>query len=141
MFSTKTLRRFFEPGSTGPSAPGSAPLHALLGAGRVGILSAACCDAMSRPKDEQLARHLAEAMQHTGSQRPVVQATLTATRQQLRELGSAADTATAAFQDELSSVFQTHGLAAFPLLIVDGQIAFYGGVPSPDAIASSLARR
>jgi hypothetical protein len=59
-------------------------------------------------------------------------------RHQLRELGTQIEGPAAAFRDDLATLFQTQGLAAFPLLIVDGRIAFYGGVPSTETIELKL---
>jgi hypothetical protein len=113
-------------------------IHELLGRGRVGVLSAACCDASSAARDEQLQANLASALQKTGSRQRPVHSTLTVARHQLRELGTQVDGPVAAFRDDLATLFQTRGLAAFPLLIVDGRIAFYGGVPSTEIIELKL---
>ena len=113
----------------------------LLGPGQLVVLSAACCDAMSSPKDDELAVNLAQAMELAGNNYTSALATLTDTQKQLRAHGAALDDVASTFRDQLNSVFQTQGLAAFPLLLVDGQLAFYGGVPSPQAIAQRLSGR
>lgn len=137
MLGLQSLRKLFHPASA--STPGdTAPLSALLGPGSVAVISAACCDAMSLPKDEELATQLAAALESTGLQRPVAFGTLTGTREQLREAGSSLQGAALDFRNQLGALFQTEGLAAFPLLLVDGRIAFYGGVPSHDALAEKL---
>ncbi|MBI5257762.1 MAG: hypothetical protein HY855_14760 [Burkholderiales bacterium] len=137
MFGKNVLRRILGTPEAG-QAPDGATLQALLRTGQVGIISAACCDAMSSPKDEQLINNLSQAMASTGGEGEVIVSTITATRQQLRAIGPQADAQVETFKDELSALFQTHGLGVFPLLVVDGRIAFYGGVPSPEAIAQRL---
>ena len=131
----QSLRHFFKR-STDTSA---VDIVGLLGPGQVLLLSAACCDAMSSPKDDELAANLSEAMALTGLNYTVALTTLTDTQKQLRAHGASLDGIAATFRDQLGSLFQTHGLAAFPLLLVEGQLAFYGGVPSPQAIAQRLS--
>jgi hypothetical protein len=134
---TPLLRRLFKrDGLPAHSAP--LEIHELLGRGRVGVLSAACCDASSAARDAQLQANLASALHKTGSHRRPVHSTLTVARHQLRELGTQIEGPAAAFRDDLATLFQTQGLAAFPLLIVDGRIAFYGGVPSTETIELKL---
>lgn len=137
MFGLQALRQLFNPTSAAATGD-TVRLDELLGKGSVAVVSAACCDAMSTPKDEELAANLSSALESTNLQRPVAFGTLTGTRQQLRDAGSALDSVALDFRDQLSALFQTEGLAAFPLLLVDGRVAFYGGVPSVEAIAEKL---
>lgn len=137
MLGLHALRQLFNRAAASPDGA-SASLDELLGSGRVAVLSAACCDAMSLPRDEALAANLAAAMAGTTPERPVAFGTLTDTRRQLREAGPALGSVALDFRDQLSALFQTQGLAAFPLLLVDGRVAFYGGVPSVEAIAEKL---
>jgi hypothetical protein len=138
MFGLHALRQMFN--STQTSIAGeTATLEDMLSNGTVAVVSAACCDAMSTPRDEELAANLAAALNTTGLTRPVALGTLTSTRQQLRDQASTLKGCAVEFRDHLGSLFQTEGLAAFPVLLVDGKIAFYGGVPSVTAIAEKLA--
>jgi hypothetical protein len=137
MFGLQALRQLFNP--TPAAATGdTARLEELFSRGSVAVVSAACCDAMSTPKDAELAGNLASALERENLQRPVAFGTLTGTREQLRDAGSTLDGAGLDFRNQLGALFQTQGLAAFPLLLIDGRIAFYGGVPSIDAIAEKL---
>ena len=134
----QSLRHFF--GGSPDEAPTAAEdIVKLLGPGQLVVLSAACCDAMSSPKDDEMALNLAQAMELAGGNYTIALTTLTDTQKQLRAHGAALEGIASTFRDQLSSLFQTQGLAAFPLLLVDGQLAFYGGVPSPQAIAHRLA--
>lgn len=137
MFGLQALRQLFNPTSAATTGA-TAHLADLLGRGSVAVVSAACCDATCTPKDEELAAHLGSALERTHLQRPVAFGTLTGTQKQLREAGSALDGIALDFRHQLGALFQSQGLAAFPLLLVDGRIAFYGGVPSIDAIAEKL---
>lgn len=139
MFGLHALRRLFNPGVVS-NEDRVATLEELLRSGSVAVISAACCDAMSTPKDEELVRNLTQALEAAaGPSRSVAFGTLTGTRQQLRAQASTLDGVALAFRDQLGALFQTQGLAAFPLVLVDGRLAFYGGVPSVQAIAERLA--
>ncbi|MGY4828574.1 hypothetical protein ACVNIS_08360 [Sphaerotilaceae bacterium SBD11-9] len=133
----QSLRRLFG-GSADEAPTASKDIVKLLGPGHVVVLSAACCDAMSSPKDDEMAANLAQAMELAGGNYTIALATLTDTQKQLRAHGTALEGIASTFRDQLSTLFQTQGLAAFPLLLVEGQLAFYGGVPSPKAIAQRL---
>lgn len=137
MFGLQALRQLFNPTSTATTGA-TAHLDELLGRGSVAVVSAACCDATCTPKDEELAAHLGSALERTRLQRPVAFGTLTGTQKQLRDAGSALEGVALDFRNQLGALFQTQGLGAFPLLLVDGRIAFYGGIPSIDAIADKL---
>lgn len=137
MFGLQALRQLFNPTYASPSG-NTARLDELLSSGSVAVISAACCDAMSTPKDEELAANLTAALESTNLKLPVAFGTLTETRQQLRDAGSALDSVAVEFRNQLGALFQTQGLAAFPLLLLDGRVAFYGGVPSIGDIADKL---
>lgn len=139
MFNASSLLRFFKSGcSTGSCDTAQSNVQELLSHQKVGILSASCCDATTQAKDEQLASNLSAAMEKAGVERQVVFSTITATRQQLRDLGAQVDDDVKTFKENLAGLFQGQGLSAFPILMVDGKIAFYGGVPSVDMIAQKL---
>lgn len=125
------------------AAPESDPetLRALLAPGNIGILSAACCDTTAASKDEGLKANLQAAMAEAADARPVVFETITAAQRHLRTLQSDADVAQRRLIGNVVALFQAHGLSIFPLLIVNGRVAFYGGVPSVEMIRSSLQRQ
>lgn len=125
--------------ATGNSDP--ATMKALLDAKNIGILSAACCDATAPQKDEQIKANLQQAMQQAGDSRPVVFETITAAQQHLRTLESQADEAQKRLIGNVVMLFQSHGLSIFPLLIIDGRVAYYGGVPTAEMIQQRLQRR
>lgn len=139
MFNASSLLSFFKPRwSAGSCETGSGSVQELLSKEKIGILSASCCDSSTQARDEQLASNLSAAMEKAGVERQVVFSTITATRQQLRDLGAQVGDDVKTFKENLAGLFQSHGLAAFPMLIVNGKIAFYGGVPSIDMLAQNL---
>lgn len=137
MFNLQSLRQRFRRDASA-EVPSPA-LDDLLAPGRLVIMSAACCDATCAPRDAEMAENLALALRQADSGASVTVATLTDTQRQLKALGADAVGAVAQLRDQLGGVFRAHGLAAFPLLLVDGRVAFYGGIPSVDAIVARLA--
>jgi hypothetical protein len=116
-------------------------VQALLDKHNVGILSAACCDATSAPKDEQLKTNVLQAMQASADVRPLVIETITAAQRHLRELGATADDSQKRLVANVVTLFQTHGLSIFPILIINGRVAYYGGVPSAQMIQERLQQQ
>jgi len=123
-------------GSSDPSA-----MKALLDKNNVGILSAACCDSTAAPKDEVLKQNLLQAMEQAGDARPVVVETITSAQQHLRALESQADAGQKQLIQSVVALFQANGLSIFPLLIVNGRVAYYGGVPSVEMIRERLQKQ
>ena len=139
MFNTRSLLSFFRPRSSADSCEvGAGSVQDLLSKEKIGILSASCCDATTQAKDEQLAANLSSAMEKAGVEHQVVLSTITSTRQQLRDLGAEVGDDVKIFKENLAGLFQGQGLAAFPILLVNGKIAFYGGVPSVEMIVQKL---
>lgn len=116
-------------------------VRALLDRENVGILSASCCDATSAPRDEELKANLLQAMQDAGMERAVVCQTITTAQRHLRELSGTVDGPQKQLIANVTTLFQSHGLGIFPLLIIHGRVAFYGGVPSVEQIRQRLQRQ
>lgn len=125
--------------ATGSSDPGA--MKALLDRNNVGILSAACCDSTAGPKDEGLKQNLLKAMEQAGDQRAVIVETITSAQQHMRTLESQADAGQKQLIQNVVALFQANGLSIFPLLIVNGRVAFYGGVPSVEMIQEKLQKQ
>lgn len=125
--------------ATGSSDPGA--MKALLDKNNVGILSAACCDSTAGPKDEGLKQNLLKAMEQADDQRAVIVETITSAQQHMRTLESQADADQKQLIQNVVALFQANGLSIFPLLIVNGRVAYYGGVPSVEMIQEKLQKQ
>jgi hypothetical protein len=125
--------------ATGSSDPGA--MKALLDKNNVGILSAACCDSTAAPKDEGLKQNLLKAMEQAGDQRAVIVETITSAQQHMRTLELQADAGQKQLIQDVVALFQANGLSIFPLLIVNGRVACYGGVPSVEMIQEKLQKQ
>jgi hypothetical protein len=116
-------------------------MRALLDKNNIGILSAACCDTTAGPKDEALKASVRQAMERTGDCRAVVVETITSAQQHMRALEAQADLGQKLLIQNVVTLFQANGLSIFPLLIINGRVAFYGGVPTLDLIEQRLQRQ
>ncbi|XVJ71141.1 MAG: hypothetical protein HEQ39_17145 [Rhizobacter sp.] len=116
-------------------------VKALLDQNNIGILSAACCDSTASSKDQALQNNLREAMDRVKDSRAVIVDTITSAQQNLRTLEAQADTRQKQLIQNVVSLFQSNGLSIFPLLIVNGRVAFYGGVPSIEMIQDTLRKQ
>lgn len=125
--------------ATGSSDPSS--VKALLDKNNIGILSAACCDSTAGPKDEGLKKNLLDAMEKAGDKRAVIVETITSAQKHMRALESQADTSQKQLIQNVVALFQANGLGIFPLLIVNGRVAYYGGVPSAEMILERLQKQ
>lgn len=112
---------------------------ALLAPGGVGILTARCCDPGAVAGDERLLQALEEARNRRGLDFTVTVETITAAHKSLRALSGALNGPQQRLVEQLMALFQTKGLAMFPVLIIDGKLAFYGGVPTAAMIEEKLA--
>ena len=125
--------------ATGSSDPST--MAALLDKNNIGILSAACCDSSAGPKDEALRDSLREAMERTGDRRTVVVETITSAQRHMRALEAQANLGQKLLIQNVVTLFQAKGLSIFPLLIINGRVAFYGGVPPIAQIEERLQRQ
>lgn len=114
---------------------------ALLEASNVGVLSAACCDSTAAAKDQALMANLQQAMQAEGDQRAVIFETITSAQKHIRTLQAVAGAEQHKLIGGVVALFQANGLSIFPLLIIDGRVAYYGGAPTVEAIRERLQAR
>ena len=139
MFKPSALLSWLMPCCASGSSDAGA-LKRLLAKDGVGILSAACCDSTAGAKDEGLRRNLLKAMEQAGDSRAVTMETITSAQRHMRALESEADAGQKQLIQSVVALFQAHGLSIFPLLIVDGSVATYGGVPSVELIKEKLCK-
>lgn len=109
-----------------------------LSPGEVALISASCCVSNATALDQALKENLRAASGNTDSRQPI-EVTITEARRALPHLQRHLDPQQEAVVEKIQALVTNHGVGIFPLLLVGGQIAFYGGVPSVDMIAAKLA--
>ncbi len=131
---TTLLKRLCCPDNV-PALPAT---QVLFGRDTIGILSASCCDATAAIRDDELNANLRGAMAIADDRRPVVFENITAAQRRMRQLDANADIGQKALANQVASLFQANGLSVFPMLVINGRLAFYGGVPSVEMIQQKL---
>lgn len=113
----------------------------VLAPGHVGYLSASCCNPAAGPVDEQLVRNLKEAMTNLGLDLEIHKETLTGAQAGMRSAMAHLSIKQGKVVTKVLGLFSSKGLMAFPMVFVDGDVAFYGGVPSTAEIEEYLRPR
>lgn len=125
--------------ATGSSDPST--FKALVEATNVGVLSAACCDTTAAAKDQALMTNLQQALKAEGDERAVIFETITSAQKHIRTLQAVVGPEQQKLISGVVALFQANGLSIFPLLIIDGRVAYYGGAPTVEAIRERLQAR
>lgn len=121
-----------------PAAENADNLKAVLSKQNIGVLSASCCDAMAPMLDEQLKVNLQAAVDATGDKRQIALETVTTAQKHLRQPSFEVTADEKQLIESIMRLFQAQGMSIFPMLIVNGRVASYGGVPSVDDIKAKL---
>lgn len=107
---------------------------AMLDPNAIVVLSASCCNAAAALIDRKLSENLEAAMTLAGDTRPVIVENVTSLRKNMKELKTDANGAQLALLETVHALFQDIGLSSFPILLIDGRLAFYGGAPAVEEI-------
>jgi hypothetical protein len=99
------------------------------------ILTASCCNPLAIPGDNKIKNNIAGALTNLGIDTEIHLFTITSAQSSLnslpdqhKELGN-----------KVMGLFQSKGLGAFPALIINGELVFYGGIPEVEQIQEKLA--
>jgi hypothetical protein len=95
------------------------------------LISMSCCNPALRPQDQQYKKRVEEAL-----------ATAKVTGQ--IELASATDmmhSMSDVQAKKIMPLFKKHGAAVAPIMLIDGDIVFYGGVPTLEKLVETISAR
>lgn len=109
-----------------------------LSPGEVALISASCCASDATALDQALKENLRAASGNNDCGVPI-EVTITEAKRALPHLQRQLHPQQAKVVEKIQALVASHGLGIFPLLLVDGQIAFYGGIPTVEMIAGKLA--
>ncbi len=98
------------------------------------ILSGFCCNPLSVGTDEKLKSAVLQALTSMHKSAEIHIVSITDAQQNLNSLSDKHEP----LAEDIKSIFQTHGLKAFPALIINGKLAFYGGVPDIEMLTEKL---
>lgn len=98
------------------------------------ILSSLCCNPLTYPAEVKLKDNIKKALTLTNNEADVNVVSISEAQAHLKSVNNRFKP----LVENIQSIFQTKGLKAFPALIINGEIAFYGGVPSVEMIITKL---
>lgn len=106
----------------------------LLERGHIGYLSASCCNPSAAVADQQLVDNVQQALNNLQLPLELQKETLTGAQASMRSAMGQLSLKQSAVAAKIMSLFSTRGLSAFPCLFIDGELAFYGGIPTVQEI-------
>ena len=102
------------------------------------VVSASCCMQGTAEVDARAEASAREAIQLANLDWPVMTVTVTQAQAALGRIAAELDTAQGALAAQVSELFMSHGLNAFPVLLVNQKLVSYGGAPDHHLIRASL---
>lgn len=100
------------------------------------VLSGLCCNPMSFGVEDKLKQSIQEALEAIGVEAEVRTVSIT----EAQKLAGALGKSHASLVQSIQGIFQAHGLKAFPALVINGELALYGGVPTAAALERELRK-
>lgn len=101
------------------------------------VLSGLCCNPMSFSVEDRLKGSVETALQAIGIEAEVKSLSIT----EAQKLAGALGKSHASLVHSIQGIFQAHGLKAFPALVINGELALYGGAPTQAAVERELRKR
>lgn len=114
------------------------PLENLLAPGANGILSARCCSKSAAVADEQVIQNLEKAAERLSREIDIHLETISNAQRSLMFLNGSLDSRQQSLVTELFALYKQHGLGVFPVVILDGRIAFHSSQPTAEQIEQVL---
>ncbi len=102
------------------------------------VLSASCCMAGTQEADSQVEAVAHAALAEAGLHWPVLSITVTQAQSTLGRIAHELAPAEAQLAQQVSELFMSSGLGAFPVLLVNQRLLSYGGVPDLDLVRAAL---
>jgi hypothetical protein len=102
------------------------------------VVSASCCMQGTGPTDGQVASVVQSVLDGEGLDWPVLTVTVTQAQSSLGRISGELGKRQRAVADEVSELFLSTGLSAFPVLIVNQRIVSFGGVPGETLVREAV---
>ncbi|UXY15880.1 hypothetical protein N8I74_02360 [Chitiniphilus purpureus] len=104
----------------------------------VAVVSASCCVRGTADIDAAAQAAAHAALQSAHLDWPVVTVTVTQAQSALGRISGELDSGGAKVAQQVSELFMSHGLSAFPVLIVNQRLVSYGGAPDQELVGKAL---
>jgi hypothetical protein len=104
-----------------------------------GIISASCCAPMAAHHDKALEENLGEALVSTGHSPDYQVISITDAQKAVSKVEQELTPDQQRLVQQIQGMVSTQGFSIFPILLIGGKIAYYGGLPTPEMIAEKLS--
>lgn len=121
-----------------PRADDAALVKRALGPGVVVVLSASCCMSGTHEVDAQLDAVARRSLDARGLDWELLVLTVTQAQSVLANISNELSADQAALAKQVSELFFSAGLGAFPMLLVNQRLVSYGGVPDQALVDAAL---
>jgi len=102
------------------------------------VVSASCCMQGTADVDAQAEASARSALKAANLDWPVLTVTVTQAQSTLGRVSGELDATQGALAAQVSELFMSHGLSAFPVLLVNQRLVSYGGAPDQALILKAL---
>lgn len=102
------------------------------------LVSASCCTQGTADIDARAEEAVRKALDDAGLDWPVLNLTLTQAQRALGALEGRLDPAEARLAGQVSELFMSHGLTAFPVVMVSQRLVSFGGAPDVALVRTAL---
>ena len=126
---------FFKKGSQDED---SAAIKRALSPEVVVVVSASCCMQGTADVDAQAEASAQAALKAANLDWPVLTVTVTQAQSTLGRISGELDAAQGVLAAQVSELFMSHGLSAFPVLLVNQRLVSYGGAPDQALVLKAL---
>lgn len=106
----------------------------------VAVVSIVCCGTGSKDEDAKALRAVNEALQLAQAHTDALLVSAMDAQRYASNLPASADPAVKRLVQQIAALYAQHGLAAFPITLIDRKVAFYGGVPTVEQFADRYRR-
>jgi hypothetical protein len=113
-------------------------LRSILSDHGIGIVSASCCAPMAAQNDKALEKNLHQALVESDRAPDYQVISITDAQKALGKLKQELTPAQQRLVMQIQGMVSTQGFSVFPILMLGGRIAYYGGLPTPEMIAEKL---
>lgn len=123
------------------NAENAEALKRALGPQAITVISASCCMQGTAELDDRTREAAQAALASAGLDWPLQTITLTQAQGVLPKIAGELDKAQGALAAQVTELFTSYGLSAFPVLMVDQRVVSYGGAPDAALILDALDAR
>jgi hypothetical protein len=126
--------------ATEKAQQGPAAIEHALAPQAIAVVSIACCGMGSKDDDAKALRAVSEGLQLAQAPADALLISAMDAQRYAGNVPRSADPAVKRLVQQIVALYTQHGFAAFPIILIDRKVAFYGGVPTAEQFAQRHRR-